>query len=454
MSVRDLARFVVRTRVNHYRNHPISALWAACVITLAITYGLGIVYLVQAYPELREEVQKVVAIANLTVAMVILLANLVPTFRPTTAALPAFYAIPQWIRGIFGTIFDVLGLAAASAVLFFGILLLLPSYRVAELITSLVALVAVMMAERSIRLLIELRLPYRWAHGAALALLIWGGGWVLVRLDTSPLAMSALGAIAGLATLQQGWLAHLSAGDVDVTLDSLARALVPAPRTRPRGWILTVASMSLRSARIWPPLGIGLTLKIFTLFFFGRIMATSSGPALPPFFFYLVASPIVVYSYALNNTFGHIAGLWDTVQIHGAGALPVWRVYASALLIPCLLDAAIAIGAASYLSRLTVQFATAYAGGLLLLISIGFVSSVVDPRRVGTNTLLSLRSNTSVWFTLLFSVPAASLFASAVHSPYLPLLVGLAVAVLLLVGMTSRWWLPVLAPWTYHRLRT
>lgn len=452
MSIFQVLTFLVSVRLRGFRSNPASIIISLLVLAGAAANGLGIALSFVIAPELRNGAPIVFNLAILIAAVLVALADVIPSYRPVSPPVPAYYPIPRWQRGTLAALWDLLSLPVASGVLFLTTLLLSPGFGPLRLAAALLFLALIWTGGRTLRVTLEHALPGRLLHALTALAVTFAGGVALFRGNWPGGALLALVTASFAAGAQHLWLLYLMAGEAVPAVPSEGRA---SPRVWALGFVSAVWAVCWRSRRFRVSVTTGLLLKATMLGMFTLILARKHEwpfGSLAPIYF--IASPIVVFSYAMNNAFGHASSLWETVELHVGTPWQARYLYMLMLVGPLLADLAITIVFGRTLGFLDVRFAIYYTDAALALTAIGMWSSLVDARPVSASELLRLRNNTSALFNLGASVPTVALLATSLGAGHLPLATLVVIGIVAATGIASHRHYATLGTRTYARLTT
>lgn len=432
-----IAAFVLRFRAGEIHRSPLRAVVLAAGLAWVALNAAGFVFLFDAVPEFAESRGVVLRVANLMVVTLFFFAAVFPTYRPPTAAVPAFYPLSSVTRALFGILCDLLQPRTLFAMAFFAVLLASAHYGAAALAVSLLALGSVFLLERSLRLLIAYTLSRRGAHvlaaatlGALLVYALWSAVYEL------PLLLLAL----ALSGVQHLWLAG-AAADAEwtepVRQSQLRRG---AQRTRARTVEAVAAQLVLRTRKLYTPLLVGLGFKVLTLLLFSRMVARGDLPAGWALIIWIVASPAPIFTHALNNAFGHLVAFWDTLLLHAPHPRTVLRSYLALLAVPVALDALVSLVAAAMMGMFGIRFVGYYAAVLVALAVGGYAGTLLFARPASAQSMISMRSNTSLAASLAITAPVTALYAISAPTSIFPIVVvvGFALSVAALFQIQQR----------------
>lgn len=415
-----------------------TAIWAGTVLAFVTVHGIGSLYLLSILAGDGGRAETALLGRGLITSAALLagLSRFAPGYRPTTPPLPAFLPGGAVSRAGFGVLLDWFALPAGSALLFIAVVNLSPTLGIWEGLTGVATLAAVLGWERSLRLLIEYR-PRLWpVHASFVA----GTCALLIRAlldgDSGSILFWHSAAIGCLSVGHHILLARTTASGAS----GVGRRNDVGPRrTTPDGLAGLVRSTALSSGRYMIPLGIGLGLKVFVLLFLGEVVFDGIGqdPVIAAVFL-MVASPLGVFTYGLNNAFGHVPRLYDTLHLHALRFDDFLRLYARLLQPALVVDAAATVAVTASTGRLDVQVAAVYAASLAVLVPIGLWASLLDARSVGREQFLRLRNNTSAIFSIGVSAPLVLLIALGTTSSHAPWILGGAAAAGVLLLHVSR----------------
>lgn len=441
-----MAALILRFRAGEVRRSPARALALLAGLAWVALNAAGLVFLLDAVPDFADSRGVMLQVANLTVAAFFFLVAVFPNYRPPTAAVPAFYPLGSGTRALFGLLCDLLQPRPLFAVAFFLVLLASAHYGAVALAVSLLALGGVFLVERSLRLVVAHTLPGRAAHalaastlGALLGFALWNQSY------QAPLLLLAL----LLAGAQHVWLAR-AAADAEWTEPVRHERSRRGARTAGARSVEAVAvHLLLRTRKLYTPLLVGLGFKVFTLLLFSRMAARDDTPAGWDWIVWVIAGPLPIFTYAINNTFGHLVAFWDTLLLHAPSPRAVVRSYLAILALPAALDALISFTAAAAMGMLNVRFVSYYAAVLAVLAVVGYAGSLLFARPVSARAMLSLRSNTSVLVSVGITGPVATLYALSAPTRMFPVAagVGIALAAAALFGIHRKF--ARVAPRTY-----
>jgi hypothetical protein len=442
MNFFSLFSFVINVRLkNRLKQSPITLLWACVAVLIALGQGVGAVYLLGMITEGGNfKRSALIGTINLTVAILILISNFFPTYRPTSAPVRSFHPMQQWKRGLFSTLCDVATLRIVLVSVFYLILLISPAYNVSDLALSSLVVINAMMIERSFRLVLDFSISMRFVHASInfLIMAMLGGNLVMgIREGTGAESFIAIGVIL-VALVHHFILAYITAGLPSSTHYS-TRAY--STRSLKRGFEMScrLAFVYLRSPLVRSAFGTSIFFKVLALYLLNRIIKNGDPPLDPYFLFYLVAAPITPFNSVLNNAFGHGVSFWDTVRLNTSGVKQSVVLYIQFCLFPCMIDMLIACVAAFASGLLNDRFVFFYAGTLIILLTIGYWSSLLYPRFVKSlPSFTNPRSNTSPLISFALTIPIAAAFAAAFDSIYLFVLVGLSVIALFITAFIAR----------------
>lgn len=396
-----LAGFVAKARASHYAGWTPTAVWALIVLFAAAAYGLGAVLLLDQLAEGiagAGEVRLVGRIFFLGAAVLAGASHYVPSFRPPSPALPAYLPGGALTRSLFGVLFDGLSLPWMAASVYVVVTALSPQLGFVAFAAGMAAVVAVFAVDRSVRLLLEYRPPSRILHVAALA--IWAAGLVWTATTTGPWFPGAGTAVAAAALFHHLLLARYTAA-VSRRRQGRGEEAVARGIRAGEGLPELVRSTLIGAPRYLVSLGVGLVMKAVALFVLGLIARDEGGT--DPFLrvvFLAVASPVVVFSYAMNNAFGHVPELFDTLHLHAPDFATLFRSYLHLLQPPLVADLAVALVTSAYAGQLDAGFLGVYLAAAALLTPLGLWGSLLAARPVSRKQFLRLRNSTSTLFSV------------------------------------------------------
>lgn len=439
MNLFSLLAFVIKARFkNRFTQNPIALLWSCIVMVIAVGQGVGAIYLLGMITDADFQHSKLIGVINLTIAILIVISNFFPTYRPTSTPIRSFHPMQQWKRGLFSVLCDIATLKVAGISAFYLVLLISPAYNVSAFVLSSVTVITSILIERSFRLLLDYSISMRFLHAIIniLIMSILGDSLVMsIRENIVDESYIVIGAALA-ALIHHFILAYVTAG----VLSSNHRYTNVYPsRSLRKGFAMSrqLALVYLRSRLVFSALGTGMFFKILALFLLSRVIKNGDLPIDPYFFFYLVAASITPFNSVLNNAFGHGVPFWDTVRLHTSGIKPSVLLYIHFCLFPCTLDMLITFVAALAVGLLNLRFVFFYGGVLVSLISIGYWSSLMYPRSVQSlPSFTNPRSNTSPLISFALTIPVAAGFAAMFKSPYLFILFGLAIITLCISVLT------------------
>ncbi|MDZ7291872.1 MAG: hypothetical protein ONB42_18205 [candidate division KSB1 bacterium] len=407
---------------------------------IVLGQGVGAVYLLGMNTEGNFKRSALIGSINFTVAILIIVSNFFPIYRPTSAPLRSFHPMQQWKRGLFSTLCDIATLRIVLVSVFYLILLISPVYNVSDLALSSITVITAMMVERSFRLILDFSISMRLVHAITniLIMAMLGGNLMRgIRESTEDELPIAIGVILA-ALVHHFILTYITAG---VPSSSHYSAKAYSTRSLKKGFEMScrLAFVYLRSPLVRSALGTGMFFKVLALFLLSRIIKNGDLTLDPYFLFYLVAAPITPFNSVLNNAFGHGVSFWGTVRLHTSGSKQNVVLYIQFCLFPCVLDMLIAFVAAFSSGLLNDRFVFFYAGVLIMLSTIGYWSSLLYPRFVKSlPSFTNPRSNTSPLMSFALTIPIAAAFAAAFDSIYLFVLVVLSLIALFITALIAR----------------
>ncbi len=402
-----LMLFVLRVRAFQQFHHGLIGLVLRLLAGLyVLLQGALLVFLLNRFAEPGLSGRTFIGAIDLFVALVILLRNFLPIYRPTSALIKAFYPVSRQARAALSAGYDVLSLFLFGVIGFYLVLLSSAVYTLYDLTASLLVALSILWVERSLRLIIDYRFAARAVHGL-LAFLLGGAvvSTVVLRMAVgSGLAWGFLA--AGLAVVHHAWLAYGAAGPEQAP----ARRL-PGSKRQPAAsespMLLPVARLAcLRNKLIRLSIGLALLMKTLTLVAFSAMLAKEVPFKAFEILFFVGVSPLVLFTYVYNNAFGYAPALWQTVYLKHGSFASSFATYLWLLVPPLVLDALVTLPFIWLAGFSGAGLGAFYVGSFFGLTALGFGGSIVKPVKVeALFSFSNFKSNVSPVITYGLSVP-------------------------------------------------
>lgn len=417
-----LLHFVLWVRFkNSVYDLPLKLFWASLVVFITLIQAMLAIFFLNAGlgPELSPQMVK--GIINLIIAIFLFLSRFFPSYQPTTKPIWAFHPMRQLQRGLFAMACDIFSFRSAMAMLFIAFLLISPHYSISDFVISLTIIIGAILIERSFRLLLDQKISFLFFHGTILLLILV----LFLKSLTGPISGNIFNTTVILvitvfaACFQHVFLSYLSAGNFKAfAMPSIANLFAGHPKNpRKLSSILMLLRLYFQTPSLRNALGIGVTLKTFTLLLFAKIISSGNYPFNSLILFYFVISPAIPFVYILNNAFGHVEPLWLTYRLHTGGAKKVFQLYFQLSMFPVFYDAMLSFGVMFLLKLLNYRFVVFYLGSLLSFFTIGLWASLFKPKSVNPlPSSLFHKNYTSPLFSALLSIPVAVLFTVTMNS--------------------------------------
>jgi hypothetical protein len=154
---------------------------------------------------------------------------------------------------------------------------------------------------------------------------------------------------------------------------------------------LSMSLMLLKKG--FAPLAIGIVMKSIVFFAFTS-MKEEGNDANLTVFFYLCSTPIIIFTYVFNNSWGYFRNFWFLSEISQGGAWQMFKKHWQLVKIPMLIEAVIVMVFLAFNQELFLKGIMLFIISGFLLTSLSFFWSVYAP--VYVKSSLSFKSNTSV----------------------------------------------------------
>ncbi|OFY49526.1 MAG: hypothetical protein A2W85_06730 [Bacteroidetes bacterium GWF2_41_31] len=319
----------------------------------------------------------------LFIFIITLLRMIFPTYKPQQALFPLSYPLSRWqgylfsvFNGFFTPYFFYLVMFLVSGSVFLG------EYNIVFLVSGLLVLVSSHLFRRLIQYFIDFRLKKKaFLVLAAVAILVtclyflsftlvdfgsWQGLVIIALLLTSGYCLDIN---------QFEPKRHETAGDSRKSSRVYLKLITNNPKVR-------------------IPLLVAMVLKII---FFGIdlfLMETKAGHLMNgELFYWIVASPMIIFTYVYNNTWGFWKAIWMNMEVRTGDAKQLlwqhFRLMALALVVDLCITLPllyISWGEAGFI--LTFYFTSAF-----FLIAMSFIWSIFTPRQI--NATFQMKGSTS-----------------------------------------------------------
>lgn len=120
-------------------------------------------------------------------------------------------------------------------------------------------------------------------------------------------------------------------------------------------------------------------------------------------FIYLLISPLVLFSYFINNFFGFSRGMWLSISRTTTALYIYSKEMLKVLYIPLIIDSGLTLSFFIISNKLNLANISFYISSIIILFSIGVLNSFYFPKRI--KSLFSMNGNTSI-LANIFSVLA------------------------------------------------
>lgn len=380
----------------------LSLLGRVLFLALMLLYAVGFGYALQNAERLGFSTVQMLTFVNIAVVALTFTKSYFPTYQTTSQPIASFYPVSRIHKAFLGLLLDMLSVfplaILALYVVMFGIAF--SALTPAQIALSLLTFLTTLLLDRSLRLVIEYSVPFRWLYGACVLVcgaVLVGHSALPSALPISPFVLlPILFVCAFVVQALLAWQSVLPSTERTVSVSS-SRISV-ATGTTEAGYVLKAFFGSKHISMLF---GVAMLLKMGMLLFLYKVKAadiaeTSANMHLNIIWIY--AAPVAWFTYVLNNSFGMNWQLWQTTQQHSLKRWSALTLYARYAVLPLCVDAVLSGTVLWYRGLLTVNIVAFWLWCMLTFLALGLATSILSPIKVEkltSSVFMSLRQVSS-----------------------------------------------------------
>ena len=364
-------------------------------IALLVLYAIGAGMLFQYNERLHLTAEQILYGINSVIAGMTIIKSYFPSYKPILYPIPTFFPVSRLERASMGVLLDLFNPYLATILLFYGIVFSLSfSYlSFIQIVFSLVCFIAIVLADRSIKCLLEYQVRFRLLHGIISILCL-----VVLFLKPSLLIFYPLSLILaiGLITIQQGLLAYeMILPKTQATEEIVLRSLKTTNVLSKTAYTIKAF---LGTKAVATLLVMGLLVQLFPLVFVAARTPEQAQRMITEFHFNIIwvfIAPIVCFTYILNNAFGLNWHLWQTIHLHNGSRKSAASAYTRLAIVILILEIVLLLPALWYRNILNFDNMIFWILSSITMLSTGFVLATIQAvkvEKISLNMMMSFRS--------------------------------------------------------------
>lgn len=306
---------------------------------------------------------------------------IVPTYKRLMPLLPQIYPITHWQQYIFALASDYFRPFFLYSILFIvGSSAFLNEYNTTFLVSGILVLFTTQLIRRMIQTVVEFRLK----KPAYLILIPLAGLLALFFLNLN-------------ASNLVGWMGILYVFLLVISgyyfeINHIERKQNKATKKSKEGWVYLKLIVRNPKARV--PLLVGFFLKMIIMGGDFYLFTTKGEHILNgEFLYWIFVSPLVIFTYIFNNTWGFWKAIWLNTELRSGSAKELMRQNLRLLTIPLLVDFVITVPILLLSWDNPGFIVIFYLTSTMLLIPLSFIWSTLTPRQI--NSTFQMKGSTS-----------------------------------------------------------
>jgi hypothetical protein len=376
----------------------LSLLGRVLFLSLMLLYAVGFGYGLQNAERLGLNTAQILTFVNMAIIVLTFTKSYFPAYQTTSQPIASFYPISRINKALLGFLLDMLSVFPLAIltlyVIMFGIAfsVLTPAQIALSLLMFLTALVL----DRSLRLVIEYAMPFRWLYGACVLVCgaaLVGHSALPFALQVSPMILLLILFVC--ACVVQALLSWQSVLPSTEQTASVSSSRISVARgTTETGYALKAFFGSKHITMLF---GMATLLKIGMMFFLYKVKAADiaeTSATMHLNIIWVYTAPVAWFTYVLNNSFGMNWQLWQSVQQHGVRRRAALGLYIRYAVLPLCMDAVLSSAVLWYRGLLTVNIVVFWLWCMLTFLALGLATSILSPIKVEkltSSVFMSLR---------------------------------------------------------------
>lgn len=398
-------------RIFDFKSHPVRTIGVALFLVIAILYGFLFAQLsnsqefqVKTLPQ-NEFAQYIV----FSLAIITFLRGFFPTYVPLRNILPKSYPLRKTARLLHNLIYEFV------YPFYLGIILFVLTFsvqmngdRIKFFLIAFSWIVISHLLKRLIQFCIEFRFKEINIFFISLTIIVLVVPYFLFFNISSVYINYAITLLIIIVLLLMNFL-------FESTSKELKSIIVRNSKKKER--ITYHIKLLLNNNSLRTMVLVALFMKIFFVLLNMNLFTEQSElPAEVAFFLNFILSPIFLFTYLFNNFFGFSRSIWLSMNKVGVGLFSYYKQILKVLAIPIILDAIITISFLIFFDVLNYTNLLIYINNCFLLIVTCVINSFYFPKKV--TSLFSIKSNTSIWASVLSMISVAVVILLLDFSPF------------------------------------
>jgi len=427
----NLLRFVIVNRIKlivYGSFGKAKVLVFIAVIFFAVSYGYSVSLLLEKIKPDQILVVKILLGLNLFTFIALSIKNIFPFYKIRKQMISRLFPVSDLVRISIDFFYELISYPHSFFFIFYFMLLLFsPFYNFEEGIHTAVIILLAYSFERISRRIINRGFVFDYpvlqlSFMTCIFIFISGQFFIYQHPNQMSiiLIVNSLISIASVLLLWKLESAHQG---------GISARSIKNKRKIPRN---TYKLIYIKNRRVFQALALSLSIKVILLILLSFVIHKENAHPIFLYNFWLGISPITIFTYIHNNTFGFFRELFLCIEIRKNSLQNLFRIYLKLLFIPVSIDLiifAIFILINGKFSIITIVF---YSFSIICLTYSGFQFSLRQGRNVDTG--LSYKNTTSMLSTVTSFFIVTSLYITRTHIGYFILCLILLTIILYLGG--------------------
>ena len=342
------------------------------IIILAIVYAYAFSIIIVQQNLESENIGKIWFVLNILTFCLLTFRNIFPFFKTKSELISRLYPITPFVRIFVDFVYEIISYSHAFVIFFFASMVILSSqFKVGNVINSILIILLSYLMEKMLRVLFNSISENGKRSNVgrfllSVILLITSHFWIYFQMPqlwiiNIAYLLNFMAMFLIYYQMENNYLEERSK-NVDQYTGSF--------------WNYTIISIYLKNKAAFNALIIVIIVKVSILIFVTFAISLKKDMPIFVYNFWLTISPVTLFTYIHNNSFGYFGNLFYSIELHKGSVIELLIIYTKLLVVPLIFDALIFFLFTIINSRLLLSSILFYLFSIIILALSGFQFSI------------------------------------------------------------------------------